>query len=172
MDITLARTFLEIAACRSFVQAAQRLHVTQTAVSARVRTLEELLGRQLFHRNKAGASLTAAGEQFQRHALALVQTWERARTQMAVPEGSQAVLAAGCEPSLWNPLLVQWLMWMRQGAPGHALHTEIGKADDLLDRVAGGTLDLAIAYAPRLRPGLRIELLIEEKLVLVSTTPG
>ena len=58
VDINLARTFLEIASSRSFVQAAERLHVTQTAVSARVKTLEALLGRQLFWRNKAGASLT------------------------------------------------------------------------------------------------------------------
>ncbi|MDP3604148.1 MAG: LysR substrate-binding domain-containing protein, partial [Polaromonas sp.] len=46
---------------------------------------------------------------------------------------------------------------------------EVGVADDLLERVAHGTLDIVIAYAPRQRPGLRIELLIEEKLVMVST---
>jgi len=170
MDITLARTFLEIAASRSFVQAAERLHVTQTAVSARVRTLEDLLGVQLFQRSKAGASLTPAGEQFHRHALTLVQVWERARQQMSVPAGRRALLAVGCEPGLWNPLLVDWLLWMRKGAADVALRTEVGKADDLLDRVANGTLDLVIAYAPRHRTGLRIELLIEEKLVLVSTT--
>ncbi|MEO8279843.1 MAG: LysR family transcriptional regulator, partial [Ideonella sp.] len=44
MDIKLARTFLEIVAARSFQGAAERLHITQTAVSARVRTLEDLLG--------------------------------------------------------------------------------------------------------------------------------
>ncbi len=44
MDINLARTFLEIVASGNFVRAAERLHLTQTAVSMRVRTLEELLG--------------------------------------------------------------------------------------------------------------------------------
>ncbi|MBC7732186.1 MAG: LysR family transcriptional regulator, partial [Bacteriovorax sp.] len=83
MDITLARTFLEIVSSRSFVQAADRLHITQTAVSARVKTLEEELGRKLFVRNRAGASLTPAGELFIRHALALVQVWERARQQVS-----------------------------------------------------------------------------------------
>ncbi|UUZ71315.1 hypothetical protein LP415_19810 [Polaromonas sp. P1(28)-8] len=38
--------------------------------------------------------------------------------------------------------------------------------------MANGTLDIVVAYAPRQRPGLRIELLIEEKLVLVTTTRG
>ena len=66
MDIDLARTFLEIARLGSLAAAAETLHVTQTAVSARVRSLEDLLGRQLFLRNKAGASLTSAGEHFMR----------------------------------------------------------------------------------------------------------
>lgn len=171
MDINLARTFLEIASSHSFVQAAERLHVTQTAVSARIKTLETLLGRQLFWRNKAGASLTPAGEQFMRHALTLVQVWERARQQMAMPAGRRALVTAGCEVSLWDPLLPQWLLWMRSGAPDLALRTEVSLPEDLLERVANGTLDLAIVYAPRQRPGLRIELLIEEKLVLVSTAP-
>ena len=170
MDINLARTFLEIVACRSFVQAAERLHVTQTAVSARVKTLEDLLGRQLFVRNKAGASLTPAGEQFVRHAMTLVQAWERARQQMAVPPGRRALVTVGCEISLWQPLLLDWLLWMRGHAPDLALRTEVGVAEDLLERVAHGTLDIGIAYDPRQRQGLRIELLIEEKLVLVDTS--
>ena len=172
MDINLARTFLEIVSSHSFVQAAERLHVTQTAVSARVKTLEDLLGRKLFVRNKAGASLTPAGEQFVRHAMTLVQAWERARQQMTVPSGRRALVTVGCEISLWHPLLLDWLLWMQRGAPDLALRTEVGVADELLERVAHGTLDIVIAYAPRQRQGLRIELLIEEKLVLVSSKPG
>ena len=61
MDITLARTFLAIVSAGSFARAAERLHVTQTAVSARVQALEAEIGRRLFVRNKAGAHLTPAG---------------------------------------------------------------------------------------------------------------
>lgn len=169
MDITLARTFLEIIASGSFLHAAQRLHVTQTAVSARVRTLEGLIGRRLFMRSKSGASLTAAGEQFVRHANALVQVWERARQQVAVPPGRRALLTVGCEASLWDLLLLDWLVWMRGAAPQLALRTEVGPAAELLDRVSAGTLEIAVLYAPQQRPGLRIDLLIEEKLVMVTT---
>ncbi|MEI9401657.1 LysR family transcriptional regulator [Mesorhizobium argentiipisi] len=55
MDIDRARTFLEIVHSGSFLKAADRLHVTQTTVSARIRTLEEELGRRLFIRNRNGA---------------------------------------------------------------------------------------------------------------------
>lgn len=170
MDINLARTFLEIVSSGSFLRASERLHITQTAVSARVRSLEELLGRPLFVRNKSGASLTSAGEQFHRYATLLVQVWERARHQVAVPPGRRAVLTVGCELSLWDPLLLDWLLWMRKSAPHLALRTEVGFPEDLLNRVAEGTLDIVVLYAPRQRPGLRIELLIEEKLVMVTTS--
>ena len=61
MDITLIRTFLEVAATGSFVNASERLFVTQSAVSLRVQRLEDSLGKPLFVRSKAGAELTAAG---------------------------------------------------------------------------------------------------------------
>jgi len=169
MDINLARTFLEIAASGSLQRASEQLHITQTAVGARLRTLEGLLGRQLFIRNKAGAALTPAGEQFARYATGLVQLWERARQHVAVPPGRHAVVNIGCEVSLWDPLLLNWLLNMRKLAPHLAIRTEIGFPDNLLQRVADGVLDIAVVYAPRQTPGLRIELLIEEKLVLVTT---
>lgn len=169
MDITLARTFLDIVSAGSFVRAAEKLHVTQTAVSARLRTLEEQLGTTLFVRNKAGATLTPAGEQFTRYASMLVQVWERARHQVAVPAGRESVMTIGCEQSLWDPLLLDWLLRMRSTAPHLALRTEVGVPADLVERVASGMLDVAVVYAPQQRPGLRIELLLEEKLVLVTT---
>jgi DNA-binding transcriptional LysR family regulator len=169
MDINLARTFLEIVTTGNFLRAAERLHVTQAAVSARVRTLEALLGRKLFVRNKSGASLTAAGGQFLRYAQMLVQVWERARHQVAVPSGRRAVVTVGSELSLWDPLLSDWLIWMREAAPQLALRAEVGLPENLIDEVAEGILDIAVVYAPHQRPGLKIELLIEEKLVLLTT---
>ncbi len=169
MDIALARTFLEIVACGNFVRAAERLHVTQTAVSVRVKTLEALLGRKLFVRNKAGASLTPAGEQFLRYAPSLVQLWERARHQVAVPPELRAVVAVGGELSLWNPFLVDWLIWMRRSAPQLALRTQVGLPEGLMNQVSDGVIDIAVMYAPQHRPGLKIELLMKEKLVLVTT---
>lgn len=170
MDINLARTFIEIVTTGNFLRAAERLHITQTAVSARVHTLEELLGRKLFVRNKSGASLTPAGERFLRYAQTLVQVWERARHQVAVPPGRRAVVTVGGELSLWDPLLLDWLLWMRHAAPQLALRAEIGLPGNLIDQVAEGILDIAVMYAPHQRPGLKIELLIEEKLVLVTTS--
>jgi LysR family transcriptional regulator, flagellar master operon regulator len=169
MDVELARTFLEIIRARSVVRAAEQLNVSQTTVSARVRTLEEQLGRPLFVRNKNGASLTAAGEQFLRYAPTFVQLWQRARHQVAVPPGRRAVLSIGGELSLWHPWLTDWLHWMRRSAPDVALRVQVDVADSLTDQVSTGALDVAVMYAPQYRPGAHVELLLEEKLVLVTT---
>jgi LysR family transcriptional regulator, flagellar master operon regulator len=64
MDIELAGTFLEIVSTGSFVRTSERLNVGQTTVSARMRLLEQQLGRSLFVRNKSGAALTPAASGF------------------------------------------------------------------------------------------------------------
>jgi DNA-binding transcriptional LysR family regulator len=171
MDTELARTFLEIVSTGSFIRAAERLNVGQTTVSARIRTLEHQLGRPLFMRNKGGASLTPAGEQFLRYAPTFVQLWQRARHQVAVPPGHRAVLAVGSEVSLWQPLLLDWVQWMRGSLRDIALRVHVDVPQDLINHVASGLVDVAIMYAPQHRPGLTIDLLMEEELVLVTTNP-
>jgi DNA-binding transcriptional LysR family regulator len=169
MDIELARTFVEIVSTGSFIKAAERLNVAQTTVSARVRLLEQQLGRPLFVRNKAGATLTPAGEQFLRFAPSFVQLWQRARQQVAVPEGHRAVLTVGSEVSLWQPLLAEWVRMMRRSHPDIALRVHVDVPQDLITHVAAGLVDIAIMYAPQHRPGLEVDLLLEEELVLVTT---
>jgi DNA-binding transcriptional LysR family regulator len=169
MDVQLTKTFLEIVNTGSFVRAAERLNVTQTTVSARIRSLEARLGRALFVRNKAGASLTPAGEQFLHYAPTFVQIWQRACHQVAIPAGRRSLLAISAEVSLWNPLLLNWMLRMRVVAPDIALRSEVGVLDELMRQVAAGVCDIAIMYRPQKLPGLRIEELLKEKLVLVTT---
>lgn len=172
MDITAARTFLEIVKTGSFVRAAANLNVTQTTVSARIRVLEQQLDRQLFVRNKAGARLTAAGDRFLRYATSLVQVWETALHQVAIPAGRENVVSVGGEHSLWNPLLLDWLVWMRSHCSDVAIRAQVDIAERLVDQVQEGTLDLAVVYAPPHRTGIVPELLLEEALVAVTTDPG
>jgi DNA-binding transcriptional LysR family regulator len=169
MDINVARTFLEVVKTGSFVSAAANLNLTQTAVSARIRVLEQNLDRKVFIRNKAGARLTPAGEQFFRFATSLVQVWDRARRAAAVASGSETVVTIGAELSQWNPLMRHWLLWMRRECPEIAISAHIDSAERLMEQVQEGSLDVAILYAAPARPGIVTELLFEERLVLVRT---
>ena len=171
MNIDHVRTFLEIAATGSFNRAAERLNVTQSTVSARIKALEQRLDRTLFTRGHNNVDLTAAGQQFYRYAVNLVRTWEQARQEVALPKGFRTAFGLGVQTSLWERLIARWIPWMRQQAPDVALRLEADYSDSLMHQVAGGFLDIGIMYAPRTTPGLVIEKLMEEVLVLVSTQP-
>jgi DNA-binding transcriptional LysR family regulator len=169
MDTELARTFLSVVAAGSFVKAAERLFVTQSTVSARIHALEEHLRCRLFARNKGGTTLTAAGRQFQKHAISLLRTMELARQDVGVPQGYRASLTIGARIGIWDSLLLGVLGKIRAEAPDVALRAEIGLEEDLMVGLVDGRVDIGVMYTPQSRPGLCVEALLEEKLVLVST---
>ena len=168
MDIELAKTFLDIMRSGSLLATAERMHVTQTAVTARLKNLEAQLGCQLFVRNRAGASLTEEGERFVSYATQIVQLWEKAKYDLPLPEAKTDSIAIGSELSLWNPLLLNWVSDLRSSYESVAIQVETGEANSLIDRISNGVLDVAVVYSPEYLPGLKIELLLEEKLMMVS----
>lgn len=172
MDTKLARTFLVVAESGSFVVAANRLSISQTTVTARIRSLETQLGQSLFNRGRHGATLTPQGDRFMSSALSILQIWERARHDVNVPGNQQHVLSVGGELSLWNPLLLNWLVWMRKHCPDIALRTEVEDAASLIGKVERGILDIAVVYSPLYHPGLVVEMLEEERLIMVTTDPS
>jgi DNA-binding transcriptional LysR family regulator len=170
MDIELARTFLSIIRSGSFIAAAENLHVTQTTVTARVQNLESQLGCSLFVRNRAGAKLTADGETFVVYATQLVQTWEAARRDLPLPHDNANTIALGCETSLCNPLLLQWVTELRKALPAHALRVEIADGMTLQNKLEHGLIDAALVHRPEYWTGMQFEQLLEEKLIQIAST--
>jgi DNA-binding transcriptional LysR family regulator len=170
MDTELARTFLVVVATGSFVEAAHRLHVTQSTVSTRIQRLEELLGAELFVRNKSGTALTAAGQQFQGHAALLTRTVELARQEIGIVSGYRATLTVGGRIGLWDKLLLNWLPIFSSLAPDVAVRAMvIGLEKDLMEALIDGRVNIAVMYTPQAHPGLTVEPLVEEQLVMIST---
>ncbi len=169
MDTELARTFLAVVATGNFVAAAQRLHVTQSTVSTRIKRLEETLGAALFVRNKSGATLTAAGRQFQRHAALLTRTVEQARQETGIARGFSASMTIGGRIGLWEDLLARWLPMFSGLAPDVAVRAIVGLEDDLMEALIEGRANIGLMYAPQARPGLRVEPVFEERVVMAST---
>lgn len=169
MDTELARTFLVVIATGSFVEASQRLHVTQSTVSTRIQRLEETLGAELFVRNKAGTTLTPAGQQFQRHVALLTRTVEQARQEIGIVSGFRATLTVAARIGLWENLLLRWLPIFAALAPDVAVRAIGGIEDDLMESLFDGRSNIGVMYTPQARPGLTVEPLLEEQLVMVST---
>jgi DNA-binding transcriptional LysR family regulator len=160
-----------VVASGNFITAAERLHVSQSTVSTRIGTLEEQLGCVLFVRNKAGAILTAAGRQFQRHASTLVRTVEQARQDIGIPKGFSGTIVVGGRIGLWEEFLLRWLPLMQEADPHVSIRAESALETELMQGLVEGRIDIGVMYTPQSRPGLKVELLFEEQLVLVSTNP-
>lgn len=171
MDITLIKTFIEVANTGSFVAACDRLFVTQSAVSLRIQRLEDSLGHPLFTRSKAGAVLTPAGAQFERYALSLLKIWEEARQQIAIPDGYSRALTIGAQYSLWPRLGFRWLDRLQDQMPELSLHTELGMPDRLTRFLVEGVVQAALLYTPQLRPNLVVEKALDDELILVASYP-
>lgn len=172
MDTELARTFLAVVAAGNFVSAAERLHVTQSTVSARIHSLEEILGSRLFVRNKAGTFLTPSGRRFEAHALLLVRTVERLRQEVGGAEGFEYTLKIGSRFGLWDRFLINLLPELRGQLPNIAVHAEMGFEPDLMQSLIDGRMDIGLMFTPQNRPGLKVEYLFDETLVLVTSNPG
>ncbi len=148
------RAFLEIASSGSFQQAAERLHITQSAISARIKNLEQRLNRQLYLRKRSGVELTNAGQRFLRHAQYCVQSWERAQQEIALPVEIDNLISLGVHLYYWDRVTTPWTRWMEIHAPRFATRIVSEFSDKLLSQLRDGMLDLALVYQVRQRATL------------------
>ncbi len=173
MDIDQIKTFLSVAANGSFVEAASRLYVTQSTVSTRIQRLEAYMGVALFVRNRSGATLTLPGRRFLRHAKSLLVTLEQARHDIGLPSRYRASITIGARIALWEALLLpEWLGIIRTQVPDLSIRSEIGFEEDLMRCLIEGSIDIGMMYTPQHSPGLQVEHLFDETLVLLTTDPG
>lgn len=169
MDIVLLKTFLTVLTTESFVAAAERLFVTQSAISLRVQKIEDLVGHKLFERNKGGVVPTVEGEKFETYARSMLQLWDEALYQVGLPDGFTGSVALGCQDSLWPELASKWVAQLAEHMPNTAINFQIGMPIVLTNMLVRGRIDIAVLYNPEIRQGFKVERLMEDQLVLVSS---
>jgi len=171
MDIELLRTFLEVSRTRHFGQAADSMFLTQAAVSARIKTLENLLGVSLFIRKKRDIQLTPEGNRLISRADRLISEWRKIRQEISAGGASQQ-LSIGGSLRLWDIILQQWLILMREALPHLALILESHTPDILTRKLLDGVLDLAFMLEPPQLEILQTRAVGNLQLRLVSDQPG
>ncbi|MFB9887822.1 LysR family transcriptional regulator [Balneatrix alpica] len=172
MDIELLKTFLEVCKTRHFGRAADNLYLTQSAVSARIRQLEGLLGCELFNRQRNNIQLTAAGESLLLHADNVLQAWERARQDVALRGRQSVSLNLASTAGLWDTLLQDALQHLHESLPELVLRADIHSSDVLVRKLLDRTLDIALLYDPPKAQELVSRQLTHLELVMVSSQPG
>ena len=172
MDTELLKTFLEVNRTRHFGKAAEHLFLTQSAVSTRIRQLEQTLGVELFTRTRNNVQLTPQGERLLRHAEHIINTWTRARQEIAASSEAMAALAVGGVPSLWDIFLTDWLVALARELPRLSITAEAHGADLLLRRIRERTLDLAFAFESPQVSEVQVMELADIRLAMVTTHAG
>ena len=171
MDVTQAKTFLMVVQLRNFNLAAEKLFVTQSTVSTRIKVLEDKLGCTLFIRNKSGVTLTPAAKRFERHAQSMVHLWTHAKHEVMLEEEIDHSITIGARFGLWEPLLLDWLIDVRSDFPQTQLKIKISTANSLMQDMHNGIMDFCIVYSPYSNVGLKPLKLFNERFVMVSAKP-
>jgi DNA-binding transcriptional LysR family regulator len=112
------RIFQVVAETESMSRAAERLFLTQPAVSHHIRSLEEDLGVQLFHRGRKGVKLTEAGEVFLEYANRILLLATEAKREAARADGlAKSVVRIGASPNAGTALLPSWILSFHRKCP-------------------------------------------------------
>ncbi len=172
MNISYLRTFLAISSSGTFNDAAERLNITQAAVSARIKALEEQVGQSLFSRGRGGAVLTAAGRELLPHAESITRTWVHAISMLGVPVSRKVPIRIGAQFSTWAQLLLDWAAWIAESLPETELDLNFDYNTDMLKAVNEGSLDLAITHDATSLQGMHTLPLQDEIVVLVARRPA
>jgi DNA-binding transcriptional LysR family regulator len=146
MDIRFLVTFMEVAQTRHFGKAAENLYLTQSAVSARIKQLEEYFNSALFIRNRNSLQLTAAGEKLLPFAKSLADTLEQARGVMN--EESIQYLSIASTPNAWEMYLKQSLDEVNSHLNDVSIRAEICSNEQLSRMVHEHSIDLALTTVP------------------------
>ncbi|TNF88333.1 MAG: LysR family transcriptional regulator [Gammaproteobacteria bacterium] len=170
MDTELLRTFLEVRKTRHFARAAENLFITQAAVSARIRQLEDRIGHRLFTRDRRNIQLTAAGRELVPYAESILDTWHKALLETGA--GGLPLLVIGCLASLREIYLDDWLLSLVEGNVVPRLELESLNTLETIRRARDGSLDVGMVYEAPRAPDLWVEALTTFELELVATKDG
>lgn len=149
MDLDLLRTLLVLADEGNMTRAATRLHLTQPAVSAQLRRLEDALGQPLFERSRRGLALTESGELFLSYARRALETVAQGKQALMELEGlSRGALSIGGGATATTCLLPPLLAQFHRDYPGIDLYVREQGSAQTLASVRDGELELGIITLP------------------------
>ncbi|MCR6479284.1 LysR family transcriptional regulator [Variovorax sp. ZS18.2.2] len=146
-DPTLLRAFVAVKETGGFTRAAERLHLTQSAVSHQIRKLEEQVGRQLLHRTTRRLTVTEDGEDFLRYAQQILDTLD-AMTRRFQPSPITGVVRFGVPDNFMGDRLPPLLSQFARAFPAVRMEVCVSMHTDLRAAIRAGELDLAVVMSP------------------------
>jgi DNA-binding transcriptional LysR family regulator len=173
VEIAQVEAFLAVGTFGGFRRAADALRVTQPAISARIKALEESLGVSLFDRARTGLALSPAGRALRPHAEQLLHAVALARQAVhdLGPSSSGGAITIAAVLSICTYLLPDVLKRFQAAHPRTFITVRSGHSKDVLDMVLAGEAELGLARS-LLHPEIETVRLRDDPLVLVSAPAG
>ncbi len=173
IDLKQLKAFATLAEFGSFSRSAGVLGIAQPVLSRQIKALEQELGVELFYRNGRGTVLTEAGKVLNLYAKDLVETVDRAASEVrALKSSPRGTIVIGLPPSVGIVLTVPLVQHFREAFPLISLRVIEGFSGHVLEWLLTGKIDVAVLYnAPR-TGSLRAEPLLTDELFLLGPAEG
>ncbi|WP_076419480.1 LysR family transcriptional regulator [Colwellia sp. UCD-KL20] len=172
MKIELLKTFLEVSRTLHFRVASETLFITQSAVSARIKLLEDDLGVLLFDRSQKHLKLTPEGHRLIKHANELIFMWQKTKQDVGIAQSNTTQLVIGSMMSIWDIALQDWLQKLHKNMDDCSLLTASYSPIELRKSLLNRVIDIAFLFEPSFVEDLITEKVATVPLHLVSTHPN
>jgi DNA-binding transcriptional LysR family regulator len=148
MNLRFVEAFYWVATLKSVSRAAEKLFLTQSAMSARIAALEEEMGALLLDRQEKQVRLTAAGVRFLSYAQKFLELQREVKAQMGASEQHAVSLRVGAIESVLHSWLIPWLETLRTELPEIELELTVETTPLLVDQLQRGAQDIIFAALP------------------------
>jgi DNA-binding transcriptional LysR family regulator len=167
LNLDQLQTLSEVLALGSFSAAAQKLRLTQPAVSLQIRELEKRIGVRLVERMGKRAYPTAAGEELLAHARRLAQEAEQALTAMRrYRDGWVGRARLGTSVAVCTYLLPPVLAGLRRAHSDLEVAISVGTTENVVSRILANELDIGVVTMPvKEHPAIGVERLREDPMM-------
>jgi DNA-binding transcriptional LysR family regulator len=158
MNLRFVEAFYWVATLKSVTRAADKLFLTQSAMSSRISALEQELGVLLLDRRHKQFRLTTAGARFLSYAQQMLELQREIRSVMGSGSDSEPlVIRLGAIESVLHSWLIPWVEKLRKNYPALSLELSVETTPVLMEQVSRGTLDVVFAALPASGDGIRAE---------------
>ena len=171
MEIRQLRAFVAIAELGTFTAGAQRVHVTQAAISMQIRQLETELGAKLFVRAPRRVMLTEAGEKLLLRARQILCDHDAAIDELAELAGAERgrLRIGSASAMVTTDVLPKLLKELKKQHTRADVTVASGTSEALVHQILGGELDLAFVSLPVEARNIQTERLSEDQLVAIAS---
>ncbi|MBC7434682.1 MAG: LysR family transcriptional regulator [Bdellovibrionales bacterium] len=168
MNLRFVEAFFWVVSLKSVTRAAEKLFLTQSAMSSRIAALEQELGVLLLDRRDKQFRLTVAGLRFFTYAQRLLELQREVKAELGSEAPQAMTLRLGAIESVLHSWLIPMVEKLREDYPHLELEMTVETTPVLLDQIRRGALDLIFAALPASMEGLRSRSLPAMEMVFVG----